>query len=158
MRKRRFWSGDEIKPPIKGVHDNCVFCFGSNPEGRHGLGAANTAFKYWGAIYHQGRGRQGNSYAIVTKNLTKNYIEKSTGLIYEKYGYRSVPLEWIKNNILELYEHCLENPDEFFLIQYTLNGRNLNGYASEIIVDLFIKDVEVPINCVFHDSWKPFFW
>ena len=156
MKKRRFWTGDEIKRPIKGIHDNCVFCFGSNPEGRHGLGAANTAFKYWGAVYYQGRGRQGKSYALVTKNLTKNYVERSTGLAYENSGYRSVPTEWIKKNILELYEHCLENQHELFLIPFNLN-RNLNGYSTRVIIDLFIKNVEVPINCVFHESWKAHF-
>lgn len=46
-----------------------VFVFGSNPEGRHGKGAALQARLYHGAIYGQPRGLQGRSYAIVTKEL-----------------------------------------------------------------------------------------
>ena len=45
-----------------------VFVFGSNLAGRHGKGTAFEAFKKHGAIYGQGIGRQGNSYAIPTKD------------------------------------------------------------------------------------------
>jgi hypothetical protein len=45
-----------------------VFVFGSNLAGRHGKGAALDAIKFYGAIYGQGIGRQGNSYAIPTKD------------------------------------------------------------------------------------------
>lgn len=44
-----------------------VFVFGSNRQGRHGKGAALHARTHFGAIYGQGVGRQGNSYAIPTK-------------------------------------------------------------------------------------------
>ncbi|MBU2898354.1 hypothetical protein [Vibrio hepatarius] len=73
-----------------------------------------------------------------------------------KTAATGVPTEWIKKNILELCEHCLENPHELFLIPYNLN-RNLNGYSTRAIIDLFIKNVEVPVNCVFHESWKAHF-
>lgn len=41
-----------------------VFVFGSNQAGRHGKGAALEAVRKWGAIYGQGWGRQGDSYAM----------------------------------------------------------------------------------------------
>lgn len=44
-----------------------VFVFGSNLAGRHGMGSAKEASINHGAIYGQGKGRQGNSYAIPTK-------------------------------------------------------------------------------------------
>lgn len=44
-----------------------VFVFGSNLAGRHGKGAALWARQHRGAIYGQGAGLQGNSYAIPTK-------------------------------------------------------------------------------------------
>ena len=47
-----------------------IFVFGSNTEGRHGAGAALYARQHHGAIYGQARGLQGNSYAIVTKDLS----------------------------------------------------------------------------------------
>lgn len=43
-----------------------VFVFGSNLEGQHGGGAARTALRNFGAVYGQGVGLQGQSYAIPT--------------------------------------------------------------------------------------------
>ena len=45
-----------------------IFVFGSNLAGRHGAGAALCALREHGAIYGQGVGLQGNSYAIPTKD------------------------------------------------------------------------------------------
>ena len=45
-----------------------IFVFGSNLAGRHGAGAAKEARLSWGAIYGQGVGLQGYSYAIPTKS------------------------------------------------------------------------------------------
>ena len=45
---------------------NEVFVFGSNLEGMHGGGAALTAYKKFGAVWGQGTGLQGQSYAIPT--------------------------------------------------------------------------------------------
>lgn len=45
-----------------------IFVFGSNLAGRHGAGSALEALKKHGAIYGQGVGRQGNSYAIPTND------------------------------------------------------------------------------------------
>lgn len=43
-----------------------VFVFGSNLGGRHGAGAAYHAVKCHGAIYGNGEGLQGSSYALPT--------------------------------------------------------------------------------------------
>ena len=43
-----------------------VFVFGSNLEGHHGGGAAHTALRKFRAVYGQGVGLQGQSYAIPT--------------------------------------------------------------------------------------------
>ena len=43
-----------------------VFVFGSNLAGFHGGGAARAAFNKFGAIWGQGVGIQGRSYAIPT--------------------------------------------------------------------------------------------
>jgi hypothetical protein len=45
-----------------------IFVFGSNLAGRHGKGAALWAREHRGAIYGQGEGLQGDSYAIPTKD------------------------------------------------------------------------------------------
>ena len=46
-----------------------IFVFGSNLAGRHGKGGALTARVHHGAVYGQGEGLQGRSYAIPTKDL-----------------------------------------------------------------------------------------
>jgi len=45
---------------------NEIFVFGSNLAGAHAGGAAHIAFKKFGAIWGQGVGLQGQSYAIPT--------------------------------------------------------------------------------------------
>lgn len=47
-----------------------IFVFGSNLAGRHGRGSALEAVHNHGAVYGQGVGLQGNSYAIPTKTAT----------------------------------------------------------------------------------------
>lgn len=51
---------------IDSLRPNEVFVFGSNLGGHHGGGAARVALNKFGAIYGQGVGLQGQSYAIPT--------------------------------------------------------------------------------------------
>lgn len=53
---------------ITHLQPNEVFVFGSNLAGRHGKGAAKQALASFGAVYGQGEGLQGQSYAIPTKD------------------------------------------------------------------------------------------
>lgn len=152
---RKYWTGDKITV----LRGDQVFCFGSNPEGRHGAGAAKTGVGF-GARYGQGRGISGNSYGIITKNLKAGYVEEKTGIVYELEGYRSVSEEQIKANIKELYDFAREEKDREFFISYTYNTfdngmpkRSLNGYTSLEMALMFIKGQEIPDNIVFHESY-----
>ena len=51
-----------------------------------------AAFKddEYGAKWGKGRGLQGQSYGLITKNLKPFYYEAETGLEYPKAGFRSV--------------------------------------------------------------------
>ena len=51
---------------IDKLEEGEIFVFGSNAMGHHGGGAAYAAMKKFGAIYGQGDGLQGQSYAIST--------------------------------------------------------------------------------------------
>lgn len=51
---------------ISELKDNEIFVFGSNLSGFHGGGAALLAYRRFGAIWGQGVGLQGHSYAIPT--------------------------------------------------------------------------------------------
>lgn len=51
---------------ISRLGDNEIFVFGSNLAGMHGGGAARLACQRFGAVWGQGVGLQGQSYAIPT--------------------------------------------------------------------------------------------
>ena len=51
---------------IKNLKPNEIFVFGSNLAGMHGGGAARIAYDRFGAVWGQGVGLQGQSYAIPT--------------------------------------------------------------------------------------------
>lgn len=65
---------------IKSMYDNQVFVFGSNLQGNHAAGAARDAVRCFGAIWGQGEGLQGQSYAIPTMHggplQIKPYVDR----------------------------------------------------------------------------------
>lgn len=69
-RKRQFaeeFYGDRITPDfINELKENEIFVFGSNQQGLHQGGAAAFAMSNFGAVWGQGEGLQGQSYAIPT--------------------------------------------------------------------------------------------
>ncbi len=108
-----------------------IFVFGSNRQGRHGKGAALEARVKWGAHYGQAEGLQGNSYAIITKEL--------------RYGYPIVTLDEVKKGVDRFKAFAINNPEMKFLV--TPIGCGLAGFPPEQIAWLF-KDspgnVELP--------------
>lgn len=138
---------------IKELNENQIFVFGSNPEGRHGAGTAKIALNNFGALYGNGRGPQGQSYALPTKNLSKGYFEQSSGIRYDRYGLKSISKEQIIENIKELYDYAASRPDKDFLIAYTYEDMNLNGYTGDEMFEMF-SSIEIPNNIVFNDSFS----
>ena len=115
--------------------EKIVFVFGSNYAGRHGAGAALYARNHYGARYGVGKGRQGNSYAIPTKD-----------------GYlRSLPLNVIEQHVKEFLEYAANNPTTEFLV--TRVGCGLAGYKDHQISPFF-KDS--PDNCMLPNEWKEY--
>lgn len=70
QKKRQFASeyyGRRVTPDhIDHLEGNEIFVFGSNVNGHHGGGAAAFAMDRFGAVWGQGEGLQGQSYAIPT--------------------------------------------------------------------------------------------
>lgn len=162
LEEMHFWTGTHITK----LAENEIFLYGSNPQGINGAGAAKAAMSLSkGAKNGVGRGFNGsNAYALVTKSLNAGFLEKSTGILYDKEGYRSVSPEQIRKNIDELYEIAKspEHKNKKFLLSYQYeswpNGtpkKSLNGYTSQEILEMFAKDKDVPQNIVFHESYKP---
>ena len=116
---------------IESLKENEIFVFGSNLAGRHGKGAADMAYKRWGAIWRQGIGSQGNTYAIPTKDKKLS----------------SLTLGLIKLYINDFVEFACENKDKIFLV--TEIGCGLAGYNPKDIAPLFegakdIKNIYLP--------------
>lgn len=158
----QFWTGKHITK----LAENEIFLYGSNPQGINGAGAAKAAMSLSrGAKHGIGRGFNGsNAYALVTKSLNAGFLEKSTGILYDKEGYNSVSPEQIRKNIDELYEiaRSPEHKDKKFLVSYQYetwdNGspkKSLNGYTSQEMLEMFAKNKDIPPNIVFHESYKP---
>lgn len=109
-----------------------IFVFGSNLAGRHGKGAALTAVKEYGAVYGRSVGRQGNSYAIPTKD--KNL--------------KTLPLDEIAKYVSNFILYAKEHADETFLV--TRIGCGLAGYKDKDIAPLFR---DAPSNCNLPMGW-----
>ena len=110
-----------------------IFVFGSNLAGRHGKGAALFAVKERGAIYGQGIGRQGNSYAIPTKDASLKVL----------------PLHNIAVYVQRFIDYAKEHPEVEF--EVTPVGCGLAGYNPSQIAPMF-KDV--PLNCRLPEVFK----
>lgn len=130
---------------IKKLEPNQIFVFGSNTQGRHGAGAAFYAQNCFGAIYGQARGRQGQCYAIVTKDLTKEI-------------HPSVTEHAIIMQVNQLYGYAKSHPDLEFLVAYSANTTNLCGYSSKELAEMFFAGAfsfkaSIPDNIVFEESF-----
>lgn len=149
----KYWYGDDATIlPVNGI-----LVFGSNPEGRHGLGLAKIAVDSFGAVYGRGRGLYGRSYALVTKNLRAGYVEhtgSNGSQLYKTAGGRSVSELRIVENLTELFNCARFNEDKVFHIPYIRGSKNLNGYTSGEIVGLLLLTVDIPDNIIIHQSFR----
>jgi hypothetical protein len=109
-----------------------VFVFGSNEGGRHGKGAALVARLQYGAKSGQGKGRQGQSYGIPTKDR----------------NLRVLPLDLIYWYVTEFLHYAFLNPEVQFKV--TDIGCGLAGYTAEQIAPFFQN---APKNCYFSERF-----
>ena len=77
---------------ISELKENEIFVFGSNLGGFHGGGAARAALNHFGAIWGQGVGLQGRSYAIPTMHggveVIKPYVDEFIDFARQHQEYR----------------------------------------------------------------------
>lgn len=112
-----------------------IFVFGSNLAGRHGKGAALFARQHHGAIYGNGEGIQGNSYAIPTKNSSLN----------------TIPLSLIQTSVNRFISFAYDHPEWIFNV--TRIGCGLAGYTDKDIAPMF---KQTPKNCNLPKEWKDY--
>lgn len=133
-----YYEGD-ITPDV-----DTIFVFGSNPEGRHGAGAAKIARDKFGAIYGQGEGLQGNAYALPTKDLR----------VKENKGFKSISPSDITESIKKLYQTAISNPNKQFKVAYRNTiTTSLNGYTGLEMIEMFKQAGPIPSNIVFSKEW-----
>jgi len=122
-----------------------IFVFGSNREGRHGAGAAKAALKFHGAVYGQAEGRQGNSYAIVTKELRKDQPP--------------VTLEEVQRGVWVFLKYAADHPEVIF--QVTPIGTGLAGFKPSEIAPMFkgaSSNVLLPLGGMFMCLFVGWVW
>ena len=110
-----------------------VFVFGSNLAGRHGKGAALYARQNHGAVYGNGKGPQGQSYAIPTKGA----------------NLRSLPLSEIRMHVADFLAYAKDHPEQTFNL--TKVGTGLAGYTDADMAPMFAG---APSNVVMPEGWK----
>lgn len=111
---------------IKSLEPDEVFVFGSNLQGAHGGGAAAMALMFFGAVWGQGVGMQGQSYAIPTMQGG---------------------VETIAPYVDEFIEYAKAHPEKRFLV--TEIGCGIAGFSPEEIAPLFkaavpIENISLP--------------
>jgi hypothetical protein len=110
MNDNEVYSNDNITH----LEPNEIFVFGSNLQGYHGAGAARMALDKFGAVWGQGVGLQGQSYAIPT-------MEGG--------------VETIKPYVDEFIDFAKQHPEYQFLL--TRVGCGIAGFTDEEIAPLF---------------------
>lgn len=112
---------------ISRLREGEVFVFGSNSAGAHGAGAARTAWKKFGAVWGEGHGHHGSSYAIDTMS----------------------GLSELSAEIERFCDYARTRPDLSFLV--TEIGCGIAGYSAEQVAPLFSSapdNVKLPASFV----------
>lgn len=104
-----------------------IFVFGSNKEGFHIAGAAYFALVNYGAVWEQGQGLQGRSYAIPTMRT----------------------FEELDDEVKTFIKFANDNQDMIFIL--TPIGCGIAGYKPEQIAPLFM---EAPDNIVLPEEFR----
>ena len=108
-----------------------MFVFGSNLKGYHAGGAAHAAVTKFGAVWGQGVGMQGQSYAIPTMQG---------------------PVETIRPYVDEFIAYAQQHPEHRFLV--TRIGCGIAGFTPEDIAPLFAAGTSVSNIALPEDFWE----
>ncbi len=106
---------------ITELQPNEIFVFGSNLQGMHAGGAARVAYNKFGAVWGNGVGLQGQSYAIPTMHGGVEAIRPYTD---------------------EFIKFAAQHPELTFLV--TRIGCGIAGFADKEIAPLFASALDAP--------------
>ena len=114
---------------ISTLEKNEIFVFGSNLQGQHGGGAARIAYNHFGAVWGEGVGLHGQTYAIPT-------MHGGT--------------EEIRPYVDDFIRFANENPTMKFLV--TRIGCGIAGFTDEEMAPLFRDAMDVK-NVYLPEKW-----
>ena len=123
--------GDRVTPNrIETLQPNEIFVFGSNAAGMHGGGAAAQAMSKFGAVWGQGEGLQGQSYAIPTMEGIDNMREA----------------------IQRFIDFADSHPDMRFLV--TRVGCGIAGYTDRDVAQMFRPCIKLENVALPESFWR----
>lgn len=120
-----------VTPLVTKLAAGEVFVFGSNLEGMHAGGAARMAYKHFGAVWGQGVGLQGQSYAIPTMQGG---------------------VDTIKPYVDEFIRFAATHPELFFYV--TRIGCGIAGFRDRDIAPLFAECVTLQNVALPRQFWE----
>ena len=132
-RKRQFareYHGQRVTPDrVQSLAPNEIFVFGSNSSGFHAGGAASIAMRRFGAVWGQGEGLEGQSYAIPTME----------------------GLESMKAAVERFTQFATQHPEQHFLV--TRIGCGIAGHTVSEVAPLFSGCVSLDNVSLPADFW-----
>ncbi len=132
-RKRQMakeYYGNRVTPAqIHTLQEGEVFVFGSNPQGFHSGGAARVAIDRFGAVWGQGEGLQGQSYAIPT----------------------TCPLEQMEEAVSRFIDFAATHPELRFLV--TRVGCGIAGHNIADVAPMFKRCINIENVTLPADFW-----
>ena len=120
LNKKLMYNRECTPERISELKENEIFVFGSNLAGAHGGGAARLAYNRFGAVWGEGVGLHGQTYAIPTMQGG---------------------VETIKPYVDEFIRFAKENDGLTFLV--TRIGCGIAGFRDEEIAPLFTDAIDV---------------
>lgn len=114
---------------INSLEENEIFVFGSNLRGMHGGGAARTALRKFGAVWGNGVGIQGQSYAIPTMQggveTIKPYVDEFVSFAKEHEELHFLVTRigcgiagFDDSEIAPLFKDCMAMPNVSLPVQF----------------------------------------
>ncbi len=128
------------KGNITKLEPNQIAVCGTNTQGRSGAGFALWCVIHAGLKHGHTRGLCGNTWAIVTKDLTAP-------------RHPSVPFNDIVAQIADMYIDARAMTNKEFLVPYKGVGRNLNYYTPAQMAYAFAAAGHIPDNMVFEEDF-----
>lgn len=127
---REYYSPRVSNDRIDHLEENEIFVFGSNADGFHNGGAAGYAMRNFGAVWGQGEGLQGQSYAIPTMGGFEEMCEA-----IERFA-----------------SFAAEHPELRFLV--TRIGCGVAGYSIRQVAPLFKRCIPLENVALPSDFWN----